>query len=68
MTLYANDAVFMPQHSPPAVGRDAGSAAYRQFSDQAQMVMFLKNVAMAGGLVLLAVAGPGAFSFDARRA
>ena len=30
MTLYANDAVFMPQHSPPAVGRDAVRAAYRQ--------------------------------------
>lgn len=30
MTLYADDAVFMPQHSPPAVGRDAVRAAYRQ--------------------------------------
>ena len=30
MTLYGDDAVFMPQHSPPAVGRDAVRAAYRQ--------------------------------------
>jgi len=28
--LYADDAVFMPQHSPPVVGRDAVRAAYRQ--------------------------------------
>lgn len=44
-----------------------GAIFHSQFSDQIQMVMFLKNVAMAGGLVLLAVAGPGAFSLDARR-
>lgn len=30
MTLYAADAVFMPQHSPPAEGREAVRAAYRQ--------------------------------------
>lgn len=29
MRLYAEDAVFMPQHSLPAVGRDAVGAAYR---------------------------------------
>ena len=29
MQLYAEDAVFMPQHSPPAEGRDAVRAAYR---------------------------------------
>ena len=28
MQLYATDAVFMPQHSSPAVGRDAVRAAY----------------------------------------
>ncbi|AIC21214.1 ketosteroid isomerase [Pseudomonas chlororaphis] len=33
MTLYAGDAVFMPQNSPPAVGRDAVRAAYRQVFD-----------------------------------
>ncbi|MGJ7524964.1 YybH family protein [Variovorax sp. GB1P17] len=30
MALYADDAVFMPQNSLPAVGRDAVRAAYRQ--------------------------------------
>ncbi len=30
MALYADDAVFMPQHSPPAVGREAVRAAYRR--------------------------------------
>ncbi|RIX79308.1 YybH family protein [Acidovorax cavernicola] len=30
MALYADDAVFMPQHSQPAVGRDAVRTAYRQ--------------------------------------
>lgn len=29
MALYADDAVFMPQHSLPAVGRDAVRTAYR---------------------------------------
>lgn len=29
MALYADDAVFMPQHSLPAVGRDAVRIAYR---------------------------------------
>lgn len=39
-----------------------------QFSDQIQMIMFLKNIAMAGGFVLLASVGAGRFSLDARRA
>ena len=30
MKLYARDPVFMPQHSLPAVGREAVRAAYRQ--------------------------------------
>lgn len=30
MALYATDAVFMPQNSSPAVGREAVRAAYRQ--------------------------------------
>lgn len=44
-----------------------GVIFHSQFSDQIQMVMFLKNVAMAGGFVLLAVVGPGEFSLEARR-
>lgn len=33
MQLYAEDAVFMPQHSLPAVGRDAVRAAYQHVFD-----------------------------------
>jgi uncharacterized protein (TIGR02246 family) len=33
MELYAKDAVFMPQHSLPAVGRDAVRSAYRHVFD-----------------------------------
>lgn len=32
-----------------------------------QQAMFLKNLAMVGGLLILSVAGPGAFSVDGRR-
>jgi putative oxidoreductase len=41
---------------------------HREFADQIQMIMFMKNFAMAGGLLLLYVHGAGAFSVDARRA
>ena len=37
------------------------------FADKMQMIMFMKNLAMAGGLLLLHVHGPGAWSLDARR-
>ncbi|GLS32667.1 putative oxidoreductase [Mesorhizobium albiziae] len=39
---------------------------HNQFSDQIQMIMFLKNVSMAGGFALLAFVGAGAMSVDAR--
>lgn len=39
---------------------------HTQFADQVQMFMFLKNVAMAGGFVLLASVGPSRWSLDAR--
>ena len=32
-----------------------------------QQVMFMKNLAVAGGLLMLAVAGPGAWSLDRGR-
>ena len=35
---------------------------------QLQMIQFLKNVAIGGGLLALIAAGPGAFSVDARSA
>lgn len=37
------------------------------FSDALQSAMFMKNLAMAGGFVCLAVAGAGAISIDACR-
>lgn len=37
------------------------------FADQIQTIMFLKNISIAGGLLLLVSAGPGAFSLHARR-
>ena len=40
---------------------------HRNFADQMQMILFLKNIAMAGGLLLLATSGKTAFSLDDRR-
>lgn len=39
---------------------------HHQFSDQIQMIMFLKNISMAGGFLLLAAVGSGSASLDAR--
>lgn len=41
---------------------------HNNLGDQMQMVMFLKNFAMAGGFLALATSGPGAYALDARRA
>jgi len=40
---------------------------HSNFGDQMQMIMFMKNFAMAGGLLLLYVHGAGALSVEARR-
>lgn len=40
---------------------------HRAFGDQTQVFNFLKNVAMAGGLIQVVVFGAGAYSFDGRR-
>jgi len=39
---------------------------HRQFADQVQMIMFLKNIAMAGGFLLLAAVGSGSVGLDAK--
>jgi putative oxidoreductase len=39
---------------------------HHQLADQIQLIMFLKNVAMAGGFLLLTCVGPGSVSLDAR--
>jgi putative oxidoreductase len=44
----------------------AGVAFHRNFADQNQMIHFLKNVMMAGGLLQIAAFGAGAFSLDNR--
>jgi putative oxidoreductase len=41
---------------------------HSNFADQVQMVMFLKNLTIAGGLLLLVVHGAGAISLDRRAA
>jgi putative oxidoreductase len=40
---------------------------HRNFADQMQMIMFMKNYAMAGGFLMLYVHGAGAWSIDAKR-
>ena len=37
-------------------------------ADQAQMTNFLKNVALTGGYIALAISGAGKFSLDGRKA
>jgi len=41
---------------------------HANFADQIQMIMFLKNVAITGGFLLLAANGAGALSVDRRLA
>jgi putative oxidoreductase len=39
---------------------------HNDFADQTQMIMFLKNLSIAGGFLLLVVHGAGRFSLDRR--
>lgn len=41
---------------------------HRDFADQVQQIMFLKNIAMSGGLLLLARTGAQGLSLDGMRA
>jgi len=41
---------------------------HANFGDQMQMIMFLKNLAIAGGFLVLVARGAGPLSLDARRA
>ena len=45
----------------------AGIIFHHNFSDQIQMIMFLKDVAITGGFLLLVANGAGPLSLDARR-
>jgi putative oxidoreductase len=46
----------------------AGALFHNDFADQIQMVMFFKNVSIAGALLMLAANGAGRLSLDSRRA
>jgi len=46
----------------------SGVLFHWDFADQAQFTSLLKNVAIAGGFIMLAATGAGAFSVDAVRA
>lgn len=39
---------------------------HSNFADQMMMIMFMKNLAMAGGFLMIYVSGAGAMSLDAR--
>jgi putative oxidoreductase len=45
----------------------AAAFFHNNFADQNQVIHFLKNVAIAGGLLQIAAAGAGRVSLDARR-
>lgn len=40
---------------------------HANLADQLQQIMFLKNLAIAGGLLMVVSAGPGAMALDRRR-
>ena len=44
----------------------AGFIFHSNFADQIQAIMFMKNVAIAGGFLVLAANGAGAWSLDRR--
>ena len=39
---------------------------HRNLADQTMFIMFFKNVAMAGGFLIIATYGPGAYSLDSK--
>lgn len=45
----------------------AGVIFHSNFSDQIQMIMFMKNIAITGGFLLLAAHGAGEYSLDGRK-
>jgi len=41
---------------------------HNELGDQTQFIMFMKNIAIAGGFLFLVANGPGALAFDNRNA
>ncbi len=44
----------------------AAAIFHNNLADQMQMIMFMKNIAITGGFILLAVHGAGGYSLDER--
>jgi len=44
-----------------------GALFHSNFADMTQMIMFMKNLTIAGGFLALSVAGAGSLSLDGRR-
>jgi putative oxidoreductase len=44
----------------------AGAIFHHNFADQIQMIMFMKNIAIAGGFLILVAQGAGDYSLDHR--
>jgi putative oxidoreductase len=44
----------------------SGVVFHADFGDQMQTIMFMKNLSMAGGFLLLVALGPGAYALDNR--
>jgi putative oxidoreductase len=45
----------------------SGIIFHSDFSNQLEIIMFMKNIAIAGGFLFLVVNGPGNFSMDNRK-
>ena len=45
----------------------SGIIFHSDFSNQLEIIMFMKNIAIAGGFLFLVINGPGKFSIDNRR-
>jgi len=45
----------------------AAAIFHSNLADQMQMILFMKNIAIAGGLLMLTIHGAGAYSVDNRR-
>ena len=43
-----------------------GALLHANFGDQIQMIMFMKNVSIAGGFLMIVSPGAGAFALDNR--